>query len=463
MPDGPPPSVALLLHGRIGVWSIKPSLVPPRDQNLLATKDLRKLADAVSRPPLDSFARESNTSLWDLERRPHGMMLGYARFASTSILQRVVEPNRRAGLQLDIFLHSWHPEIGKELDLLYRPVASRHDAPLRVHKVESHHLSMKRGLELVTAPRSQPYEMVMVARFDLLFFSDLLFQPLLQQGAPLWLPTWCMRYQVNGPQFHRLNTACGGRGQGTAYVLTPPRVSVMHARLRSTIDPADDVDMAMLDWWFIAPPAIATSFGSIADYFGHYTRGLNRRYPVLPKESHYYWAYHVHHVLRLGGALRYLPDQLEGRDFRLARQWMYGTHCSYSLARAFPKRAPADQIRELALDLSQWDRRASRWNGLERVHRNASPTRARQCPFDPDVKTFCPWVSPVCSDALKQDTLDVEAAAKRVFAETTRIRPLPKIWLATELRQKFRVKGLTVGARRNFTKRARAAATRRGS
>ena len=48
-----------------------------------------------------------------------------------------------------VFLHSWNPEIGSELDRLYKPVASLHEPPVAIHKVASHHLSMKRGLALI--------------------------------------------------------------------------------------------------------------------------------------------------------------------------------------------------------------------------------------------------------------------------------------------------------------------------
>ena len=40
---------------------------------------------------------------------------------------------------------------------------------------------------------------MLVMRFDLIFFTQLALLPLLAASpqAPLWLPTWCMRYPVN--------------------------------------------------------------------------------------------------------------------------------------------------------------------------------------------------------------------------------------------------------------------------
>ena len=188
--------MALLLHGKIGLWSIKSANVP-RHGAKPKTKADTFLADAVARPPLETGVRATNLTLWDLERRPHSMLVGFARFASRSILQRVIEPNRRAGILIEVYLHSWHPEIGADLDRWYRPASSRHDPPLRIHKVASHHLSMRRGFELIAAHTAAggrtrpPPELVMVARFDLLFFTDFLLAPLLRgPPAPLWLPTW---------------------------------------------------------------------------------------------------------------------------------------------------------------------------------------------------------------------------------------------------------------------------------
>ena len=46
--------------------------------------------------------------------------------------------------------------------------------------------------------------------------------------------------------------------------------------------------------------AQARSFGAIHDRFGEYSRALKRSYPLLPEEGHYFWAYHIRHVLSAG-------------------------------------------------------------------------------------------------------------------------------------------------------------------
>ena len=285
-PQGNVSAVAILLHGKIGIWSVKSAFVPGRDR-----QPSKYLAAAVSDAP-KAPPRESNTSLWELERWPHSMQIGFARFASVSIREHVIEANRRAGVRVDVFLHSWHPDFGRELDRMYAPIiASRHDPPEPVHKVKSHHLSMQRGLALIAAHQrrldrvGEAYELFMVMRFDLTFYSPLRFTPALCD-APLCLPTWCMRYLVDHAQYQVLNRACGGPNQGTAYVLVPPRVSRMHGKLAGRLPPDVDVDFAMLDWWFVAPPAVAHSFAAIASGFERYARQLRDGYPGIPLESH---------------------------------------------------------------------------------------------------------------------------------------------------------------------------------
>ena len=112
--------VALALHGRLAGW--QPTWA------------------AYQTKP----GRGSN---WDIE--PHSTLGGFARFVHSTIWERIVVANRRAGLQLDVYIHSWNPEIGPLLDRLYRPNRSRHD-PIRIglDKVASQHLSIKRVLEL---------------------------------------------------------------------------------------------------------------------------------------------------------------------------------------------------------------------------------------------------------------------------------------------------------------------------
>ena len=170
-----PLAVALVLHGKIGMWTLRSSDVPAGDLRSMRYSNPLQ-ANAMVAPP-KTPVRASNVSLWQLERWPHSLRIGFAGFASRSILRHVVDPNRARGVRVDVFLHSWHPEIGRDLDALYAPAASLHDPVQRLNRVASQHLSMKRGLALASM-HPHPHDLVMVARYDLLFFTDLLF------GAP---------------------------------------------------------------------------------------------------------------------------------------------------------------------------------------------------------------------------------------------------------------------------------------
>lgn len=170
-----PLAVALVLHGKIGLWTLRSSDVPAGALRSMRYPNPLQ-ANAMVAPP-KTPVRASNISLWQLERWPHSLRIGFARFASRSILRHVVDPNRARGVRVDVFLHSWHPEIGRDLDAMYAPAASQHDPVQRLNRVASQHLSMKRGLALASM-HPHPHDLVMVARYDLLFFSDLLF------GAP---------------------------------------------------------------------------------------------------------------------------------------------------------------------------------------------------------------------------------------------------------------------------------------
>ena len=56
-------------------------------------------------------------------------LAAHVRLAHFSLWQHVVLPNRAAGVNVGVFLHSWTPEASGLLDELYRPTAthtSRH-------------------------------------------------------------------------------------------------------------------------------------------------------------------------------------------------------------------------------------------------------------------------------------------------------------------------------------------------
>lgn len=471
--------VALLLHGRLGIWKVKASHI---DDPEVIWK-----ANAPER------WREAPKSMSKIDIQPHSTITGFAAFGRASLWRHVIEPNQRAGVAVDCFLHSWHPEIGKQLDALYMPIGSLHE-PLerRLNAVQSQHLSMKRAIMLAdshgakmamngadgsAAGRADPslyYDLYMVVRYDVLFFRTLLFAPL--GAAPLWLPHWCHRYPLTAESGMLVRSACGnwpGRGEG--YLVHPATVTGIHPPLgkpESSLTREANFDYAYLDWWFVATPRVARTFGHIYDHYNAYNAAL-QRVAKFPAWTHFFWGHHINKKLRMRHTLRYIL--YEGVDFRLARHWHLGTHCVHHLgsgagddgellvesrrhlAEGHPPNpadveaaarslmvssAPGGTLNALAgvgIDVSVFYRRVGQTGG-KRSHNNHhkaanaslaawarqaaanGPAQlARQCPVDGRVRLYCPWTSPVCPPSLRASILDIEAAAKVALDATTRM------------------------------------------
>ena len=101
--QGPGGGLAIVLHGKVGGME---SLTTPGGRT-------RAVEGARASAPM--------------------MALCYA-----SLLQHIVQPNQRRGMHVDIFGHSWSPEVGAELDAMYRPLRSSHEPVVRNLVCPSH-------------------------------------------------------------------------------------------------------------------------------------------------------------------------------------------------------------------------------------------------------------------------------------------------------------------------------------
>ena len=243
--------VAVVIHGRIGIWRTRSSHIDDAHVVWLANAP-----QAWRSAPKSMDGIDTNVSA-------HSTLAGFAAFGRGSLWQYVISPNREAGLSLDIFLHSWHAEIGALLDAMYAPTASRHEpVQRRLNTVQSQHLSMKTALGLMTkheATTRQPYDLALVTRYDILYFTQLMLAPLGE--APLWLPHWCHRYPLTAQAGMLIRAACGNwPGHGEGYLVHPATTTGVDptSRLRRSLKSREaDFDFAYLDWWFVATPAIA--------------------------------------------------------------------------------------------------------------------------------------------------------------------------------------------------------------
>ena len=197
-------SFGLVLYGKLGGWKI-------------AASDLNQRArggwpgQACSRCGRRGTNASVDTAQVLAETR------AFARFTHSSLWNHVVRPNRAAGARVVVVVHTWNPELGADLDGLYTPDASRHEpANPSLDKLASQHLSIQRAIGMLDALPGPAPARVMVARLDLLLFTDV---PLRQTlGAPLWLPHSC----VSSVHLHlpddearaeeqRVRLACGGK------------------------------------------------------------------------------------------------------------------------------------------------------------------------------------------------------------------------------------------------------------
>ena len=155
---------ALCLHGHVSSWRGRKKLSAVEDTDDLVNRSRRSLV----------------------------------RLAAGSLLQNVVEYGRREGTSIDVFIHSWNPELGGLLDKLYQPVKSRHEPVLhnltRLATAHFHLLSRHFSLRAVVQMVPVAVSLVMVARLDLLLYEPMPLMTLLREsrGRPsLWLPQKC--------------------------------------------------------------------------------------------------------------------------------------------------------------------------------------------------------------------------------------------------------------------------------
>ena len=267
-------SLAVCLHGKIGTWR-RSATELHNDRH--ASSRTRGVAEVIS----------------------------LAAVAAVSIAERVVEPNKRAGLDVAIYLHSWSPEVKDALEARLTPAASLYEDPVHKDKVLSQHLSIKRVLNLMDTNRPPPraYDLVLVSRLDIYFYSDLALHAL-PRTTSAWLPEFCQERRhglgVTQPATReRVRRVCGclkGRCHvagmpnipliGFAEVPTPQRLFRDPASWRwrplpgsryRALEPALSFNAIVNDVWFVATPAVARSFSWIYDSHEHYLRELRQQ------------------------------------------------------------------------------------------------------------------------------------------------------------------------------------------
>ena len=487
--------LALVLHGRLGSW-VSSATDLPRAQALNVTASSRQLRSAKQsseRAALRAFAGFTHSSLW----------------------RHVVEANRAKGARVRVAVHSWSPEAGDLLDQLYRPVASAHEAPLpNADKVVSQHVSMGRALTLLANAGGPADDLIMVARLDLLLFTDVpmvsLAQPLIatrrhrrrahrtakvagagvgagagadgtsppqNEGAPigaapsaddvLYLPHTCVPSRLRVPsalwalESQVLRHTCSGsraKGVPTGRRMLPAQLTRYQPGVVRALDVVADLTLFVLDYFFIATPAVAASFGALLDHSDTIESALRNKFhnQPFPRWAHLYWAQHVTgELVPRGVALRFVL--LHEADFTLARFWRFGADCVTPTrrGRGSARKGGGDGVggvgrggegsvnggdgeRSESVDEAAWAgfenvTRLAQAERLSRVARHArggltvanggaaafgDPLRAsplrEQCPphLESGAAVLCPWFSRACAAGASATLAMAEAAGR---------------------------------------------------
>ena len=174
--------------------------------------------------------------------------------------------------------------------------------------------------------------------------------------------------------------------------------------LKGTLKKANaDYSSFVLDYFLIASPAVARSFGDIArDTASYPARWRERRVNGLPDWSHFYWSAHINFAMnRSQVTVGFLDGFLWFRDFALARRWwsepacevevggIAGAEVRLHLAAVAVARAPPAHAYSLA---------APSGAAAVAAPLSDSPLSA-QCPsrLTSGTRIFCPLYSRACS------------------------------------------------------------------
>ena len=362
--------VALCLYGKIGTW----------DQSA---------SDARDGPA-------SNTSV-----------VRIASLAHRTIQRHIVHANRRDGLIVDVFLHSWNPDAGAALDALYAPNASLHQAPItRLERVRSGHLSLERVLLLRRAHEivDDAPQLVMLSRYDIVWWADLLLREL--SPSRLWLPHYCQPViALSAAASTALESLCASdRG-----ALVEP----VYARrfFGKKLERDKDYTSMVLDHWFVASAEVAETFGAIFHRHAEYAAAMQARLAGWrPFAAHFFWVHHIGLLLQRSAEelaagrqkqqLRVGFTSQSELDFNLARYHKFGADCAIDTA---PARAPLEaQIKLMTEKLTP-----------SPFGENTS-WLAAQCPaaLRSGRRAQCPWYSRRCPADLQRRVKHVLATAR---------------------------------------------------
>jgi hypothetical protein len=191
--------------------------------------------------------------------------------SAASFRRNVIDPWRAVG-DVDVFVHSWNPELARLMEKSYEPVASNHSSQLGVRMVcpsanyETtsctrcmwHFLSIRHVVQMrqawVAGDPKRQHDMIMLTRHDVFWLSAL---PKVYPGVRLWLPihSGCVNYSAPDPHMR------GGSMRLALERYSTPRRMPPDSRARKPFTE---------DWWAIMDAPLADGFAELSDHFKLY-------------------------------------------------------------------------------------------------------------------------------------------------------------------------------------------------
>ena len=239
---------------------------------------------------------------------------------AASHIEHVVTANGRAseGGGVDVFLHSWNPELRGLVDRQYAPYlrAALHQPVEFVDKMKarSQALSIGRAAQLMTAheaARRKPYAFCLVLRSDAVVGAPIVLRTF--DFDKIWFAEHCCMNEANTAPLKALVRSQCAAEEGAALetqrtpfrkrVLGPCRASQYGGQWGLERKP-DDFYYFVMDWWVAARPSVVASWMDISHRWVWYAERM-KRMMLWRFFSHYVWAFHVHDALNRTADVRF--------------------------------------------------------------------------------------------------------------------------------------------------------------
>ena len=285
-----------------------------------------------------------------------------AAMCAASLQRHVIEPNRHR-FAVDVFGHSWSPEISAALDVLFEPKRSAHEAAIPIkgfrcpdagfallycYRTVSHLLGISRAMRLKQVEEAslrRPYTAVLLSRWDVLWQKPILDLHSLVGWHPheperrrrtVWLPRICAPLSFDarpieeraGASFdERAGAAfrvafCGG-GASPWQASQAARECSRAARACQPDMTAEARELYVMDWWLLfgrSPDADEFAQGLSSRFAEHAAKVLTRlaaRKRGAVAMGHAWFGAQL--LWTMNTTLRHVGNI--GVDFHLGRAW----------------------------------------------------------------------------------------------------------------------------------------------